>query len=195
MHSLTAKPQNLSSWLAVASAVAIALIVGVAMRLLGRVWYCACGTPTLFAGEVASMHNSQHLIDWYSFSHFLHGLVFYSILTVSFPKLAVRWRLVVSLAVEAVWEIFENSPIVIDRYREATAANGYTGDSLVNAAGDLLFCVIGFAVARSIGWRWSIVVFIMFELLMVVAIRDNLSLNILMLLWPIDAIRIWQSGG
>jgi hypothetical protein len=169
------------------------LVVLVSLVLLGRVWFCACGTLRFFTWDPATMHNSQHIADWYAPSHLLHGIVFYWILAISFPKLALRWRLVISMIVESIWEVFENSPIVIGRYRDGTAAVGYTGDSITNVAGDLAFCLLGFAVARWVGWKWSIAIFVACELAALVAIRDNLMLNVLMLLYPIDAIRDWQA--
>jgi hypothetical protein len=177
-------------------AVALLLIAAVVtLRALGRVWWCACRTPTPFSTEVASSHNSQHLFDAYSFSHLLHGILFFWCLRLLAPGLAVGWRVFLATAVEAGWEILENTPMVIDRYRTATASLGYSGDSVVNSTGDVLSCAAGLLLARLVGWKWAAGAFVAVELSMLYLIRDNLTLNVLMLLWPLDAVRQWQSGG
>ena len=165
-----------------------------ALHLAGRVWWCACRSPTFFVADPATSHNSQHVFDWYSFSHVLHGVIFFWALRPMRRRLSLAWRLALAVLVEAGWEVLENSPVVIDRYRTATAALGYTGDSVVNSVGDLLFCVAGFFLARAIGWRWSIAVFVALELLMLAFIRDNLTLNVLMLVHPLESVRDWQAG-
>ena len=184
--------------LAIAGLVALTVVV---LRVAGRVWWCACGTPVLFVADPSTPHNSQHVFDWYSFSHLLHGVIFFWVLQWTMPRLPARlrparaWWLVIAVAVEAAWEVLENSPIIINRYREATAALGYEGDSIVNSVGDLAFCVAGYFLARAIGWKASPAVFLVVEVVMVVAIRDNLTLNVLMLLWPSEAIKALQMGG
>lgn len=165
------------------------------LRVAGRVWWCSCGEPTPFSTEVASRHNSQHLLDAYAFSHLLHGILFFAALAWAPPRVPLAWRFVIAMAVEAAWEIVENSPIVIERYRSATAALGYEGDSIVNSTGDLLACAVGFGLARSVGPWGSVVVLVVVELVMLWAIRDNLTLNVVMLFWPIEAVRQWQMGG
>lgn len=179
-------------WLA-AGAMVVGMVV--VLRLLGRVWWCACRTPTPFSTDVHSSHNSQHLLDAYSFSHLLHGVIFFFTLRFLLPWVVPGIRLLAALAIEIGWEIVENSPMVIDRYRTATASLGYSGDSIVNSVGDVLSCLLGIYVALRLGWRWSLGLFVAVELAMLYLIRDNLTLNVLMLLWPIDAIRQWQSGG
>jgi hypothetical protein len=174
------------------AALAVAVVY---LKLVGRVWWCACDTPTLFAAEVNSQHNSQHLFDWYSFTHVLHGVIFFWVLHLALPWLAVMWRLAIAVVIETGWEMVENSPAIIDRYREATAAFGYEGDSIVNVAGDLLCCVGGFFIARSIGLRLSVLLFAGVESVLLLFIRDNLTLNVIMLIWPIEAIRQWQLLG
>lgn len=176
---------------------AIAAAVGVMLLYLwlaGRVWWCACGTPTFFVADPATAHNSQHVFDWYSFSHLLHGVIFLLVLQLSAPRLGAGWKLAIAVGIEAAWEMVENSPIVINRYREATAALGYAGDSIVNSVGDLGFMVAGFFLARAIGWKWSLALFVALELVMLWAIRDNLTLNVVMLLWPLESIKTWQLG-
>ncbi len=177
--------------------------VGVGLlRAMGRVWWCVERDARVFVADTSSVHNSQHFFDWYSFSHLLHGVVFFWglwwLVRWLFPSSGVRgrlaWMLAVSVVVEAAWEVLENSSRVIDRYRE-TAASGYAGDSIVNSLGDLAFCVAGFYLARAMGWWKSLAVFVALELVMLWFIRDNLTLNVLMLAYPFEAVRQWQIGG
>ena len=173
----------------------VVILIGVVwLHLAGRVWWCACRTPTIFIADPATQHNSQHVFDWYSFSHLLHGVLFFVALHAGLPWLALRWKLLVAVVIETAWEIVENSPMVIERYRSATASLGYEGDSIVNSVGDILFCVAGFFLARALGWKWSLGVFVVIELVMLAAIRDNLTLNVVMLLYPLQAIKAWQMG-
>ncbi len=177
------------------AAAVLMLLTLAALRLEGRIWWCACRTPTLFSTDVNSSHNSQHLLDPYSFSHLLHGLIFYGCLRLLLPRAGTGWMLMIALGVEAGWEVLENSPLVVARYRTATAAKGYTGDTIVNSAGDVLSCALGFFLAARLGWRWSVALFVAVELIMLALIRDNLTLNVIMLLYPLDVIRRWQAGG
>jgi hypothetical protein len=179
-----------TSWVAVC---ALVLVMMVVLRLQGRIWWCACGTPTLFSTQVASSHNSQHLLDPYAFSHLLHGIIFYWCLRVFGRRLTVGWKVLIALAVECGWEVLENSPMIIERYRAATASLGYSGDSIVNSTGDVLSCALGLVVAQKIGWKWSIALFVAIELVMLWWIRDNLTLNVIMLIYPIEAIKNWQT--
>lgn len=178
-----------------AASAALILLTVALLRAMGRVWWCACRTPTPFSTDVQSSHNSQHLLDAYSFSHLLHGVIFFWALTLLAPKLAHSTRWVIALLIEMGWEILENSPVIIDRYRSATASLGYSGDSIVNVVGDLLGCAAGFWLAGRVGWKGSVAVVVVVELTMLWLIRDNLTLNVVMLLWPIDAVRQWQSAG
>jgi uncharacterized protein DUF2585 len=170
----------------------IALVAGVVEWLLGRSWWCKCGTWAPLSWDVWSVHNSQHLVDWYSFSHVQHGLVFYAFLHFVAWRLSLGWRLVLSTAVEAFWEVLENSPIIIDRYRAVTASLDYYGDSIVNSVADIGCCVFGFWLAMRLSARMSVALFVVIEVVMVLWIRDSLLLNVLMLTWPIEAIRRWQ---
>jgi len=164
------------------------------LRLLGRVWWCACRSFKPISLHVASQHNSQHLFDAYSLSHMLHGILFFGALWLLRHRLSLSTRAIIASAIEIAWEMLENSPIIINRYRANTMALGYSGDSIVNSLGDILSFVLGFYVARKLGLWWSIGIFLGVELLMLFLMRDNLTLNVLMLLWPIDAIRRWQGG-
>jgi hypothetical protein len=172
----------------VASFVATALL----LRLQGRLWLCACGSIQLWSGQICSADNSQHFLDPYSFTHVLHGFLFFWLIVWLLPRLRANWQLALAVAVEAAWEVFENTNFIIDRYRSETGALGYTGDTVVNSFGDILCCLIGFIVARRLGLRRSLVVFAVLELVLIVWIKDSLLLEILMLVVPIDMVRAWQ---
>jgi hypothetical protein len=179
-------------WLAIVVILAIAVV---ALRMQGRLWICACGRVDVWSGNINSSDNSQHIADPYSLTHVLHGLLFYGALALVVPRVPVRWRFVIAIAVEALWEVVENSAFVIGRYRATTLALGYEGDTVVNSVSDILFMAAGCWLARRLGFRRSAVVFVLAELILVVWIRDSLILNIIMLLVPIDAIKSWQMGG
>ena len=178
----------------------ILLLVAVACLLwaMGRPPICTCGTIDLW-GQVGP-EQSQMLADWYSPSHFIHGLIFYALLWRFAPNLPgnmgqpVERRFLLSLVVEAAWEIMENTPMVIDRYREATMALGYSGDTILNSMSDIAMMALGFLAARRLPVWASVALAGGFELLTLVVIRDNLTLNIWMLLAPTDWIRDWQAG-
>ncbi|WP_159348162.1 DUF2585 family protein [Roseomonas harenae] len=174
----------------------LVLAAGMAGVLLamGRVPICECGTVTLWHGAVNSAENSQHIADWYAPSHLVHGLLFYGLFWLLAPRAPLGARALMAALLEAAWEIVENTPMVINRYREATAALGYAGDSVVNSLSDLGFMLIGFAFAARVPVWVTVASGLALELLALAAIRDNLTLNVLMLLWPVPAIRDWQAG-
>jgi hypothetical protein len=180
------------TWLAIALLMVVTIL---ALRYQGRLWICSCGRVDLWSGNINSSDNSQQLVDPYSFTHMLHGLLFYGALAWAVPRLPVSRRLVVAVAVEALWEVVENSAFIIQRYRETTLALGYEGDSIVNSVADIVFMAAGFWLARRLGFRRSAVLFVATELVLMAWIRDSLILNIIMLLVPVDAIRSWQMGG
>jgi len=159
------------------------------------VWWCQQGDWQPISLEVNSPHNSQHVYDPYSLSHVLHGVLFYGFFWLFRAWMSFGARLVAATAVEVVWELLENSPIIINRYRAATIAVGYEGDSIINSLGDVLSFAIGFYLAKPLGLRKSILFFLVVDLGLLWMIRDNLAINVLMLLWPIDAIHRWQTGG
>jgi len=173
-------------------------IIGTAALILhamGQPLICRCGSVKLWEGDVTSAENSQHLADWYSPSHVIHGLLLYGLLWLLARRSRFGMRALLALLIESGWEILENSPIIIDRYREATISLGYRGDSVVNSVSDIVFMLIGFALAARLPVAASIVLAVALELVVGYAIRDNLTLNVIMLIWPIEAIRTWQAGG
>jgi hypothetical protein len=173
-------------------------IIGTAALILhamGQPLICRCGTVKLWEGDVASAENSQHLADWYSPSHVIHGLLLYGLLWLTARRSAFSTRALIALLIESGWEILENSPVIIDRYREATISLGYRGDSVVNSVSDIVFMLIGLALAARLPVAASIALAIVLEVVVGYMIRDNLTLNVIMLIWPIDAIRTWQAGG
>lgn len=165
-----------------------------AEHVMGRIWICSCGYVKLFEPGVNTPGNSQHLADWYTPSHIIHGFLFYGLGWLLLRKGSLGQRLTLATLIEAAWELLENSPIIIDRYRAATMAVGYEGDSILNSAMDTVFMALGFLFAARVPIWLTIVIAVFFELLTGYLIRDNLTLNVLMLVWPLDAIKTWQGA-
>jgi hypothetical protein len=170
----------------------VLLLMIVLLRAQGRLLLCACGQFEIWTSDTCSSNNSQQLFDPYSLTHVLHGFLFFYLVVLVFNRLGRGWQFVLALALEAAWEVFENSSFVIDRYRTATAALGYQGDTVVNSIGDLACALIGFLIARQVGIRNSLILFALLELILILLIHDSLLLQILMLVWPIEAIKSWQ---
>ncbi|HVG30601.1 MAG TPA: DUF2585 family protein [Pyrinomonadaceae bacterium] len=183
--------RQLAPWLVALLVVSLTALV---LHLQGRLWVCACASVRAWTSDAWSAETSQHLSDPYSFTHLLHGFAFCGLLALAAPRTTARWRLCLAILMESVWEIVENTDAVINRYREATAALGYTGDTVLNSVGDVIACGVGFLLARRLGWRRTLAAFALVELLLIFWIRDSLLLNILMLLRPSDAVRAWQAG-
>lgn len=162
------------------------------MWAMGRPLICSCGSVELW-GEVGPK-QSQMLADWYSPSHIIHGFLFYALLAWLWPRAPIERRFLAALVIETAWEIAENTPMVIDRYREATIALGYSGDSILNSLSDIAMMALGFFGARKLPVWASMAIVLVLELVPLIVIRDNLALNIIMLLSPTDAIRSWQAG-
>jgi hypothetical protein len=176
----------------------IALIILAAtaaiLLVMGRPPICTCGEIALWEPSAASARTSQMLADWYSPSHLVHGFLFYAALGFAARTRPVELRFLTALLIEIGWEILENTPLIIDRYREETAAIGYTGDSVINSLSDVAMMAIAFLAARRLPLWVSIVLVVTLELVPLLVIRDNLTLNVWMLLAPNDAIRTWQAG-
>jgi hypothetical protein len=177
--------------------IAFALVAVMAAILLwmGRNPICTCGTVKLWVSTVNGPDNSQHLADWYTPSHIIHGMLFYLLGWLCLRRNPPGDRLLGAVIIEAAWEVLENSPVIIDRYREATIALGYTGDAVINSVADVLWMILGFGIARRLPVWGTVTLALAFETLTLLVIRDNLALNVLMLVWPIDAVRVWQGGG
>jgi hypothetical protein len=188
-------PTPARQWRSYAVAVVVIIAGVAAIELwLGRVPICTCGEIKLWHGVVQSAENSQHVTDWYTFSHVLHGFAFYGVLWLVGRRWPAGWRLVAAVVIESGWEILENTDLIINRYRAVTISLDYFGDSVLNSFFDIVAMTIGFLFA----WRapvWvTVTATIAFELFVLFMIRDNLALNILMLLYPVDAVRAWQSA-
>ncbi len=175
--------------------VAVLVVAAYQLRSQGRLWWCSCDYLLLWSGDPWSSDNSQHLLDPYSFTHVLHGFLFCGLIAPIVPRLRRAWQLWLAISLEAVWEVIENSRFVIERYREQTAALGYQGDTIVNSLADILLCGIGFELARRLGFRRTLALFVVTEVALAVWIRDNLSLNVLMLIYPVEVVREWQAAG
>jgi len=182
--------------LALYSLYALALIMAqvLSLRLMGHPSICACGYVALWYGNHTGPETSQHLTDWYFFTHVVHGFGFYFLLWLIVPRAPFALRLAVAFGLEVAWEVVENTPFVIERYRQAALARGYFGDSIVNSVADTFAAILGFVLARVLP-RWvSVAVVIAIELFLAYSIRDNLTLNIIQLVYPNDFISRWQMG-
>jgi uncharacterized protein DUF2585 len=167
-------------------------LTALALWAEGRLLACACGVFRVWVGETCSSQNSQQLFDPYSLTHILHGFLLFWLVSFVFKNLSPAWQLSLAAILEGVWEVIENTSYVINRYREQTAALGYTGDTVVNSLGDLLCAIAGVFIARKLGWFRAVIVFLLFEVVLLIWIRDSLLLQILMLIYPVNVLKAWQ---
>ena len=168
---------------------------GLVLYAYGQPPICTCGTVRLWAGQVLGPENSQQITDWYSFSHVIHGIGFYFLLWLIAPRAPVLARLALAVGLEVGWEVLENTPFIIERYRQQALAQGYVGDSILNSLSDTCCAIIGFWLARLLPVRGSIALVVALEVFVGVMIHDNLTLNIIQLIHPVPAISAWQAGG
>lgn len=189
----TASHPRKDLWPWVATVIVLAVTV-LQLHRQGRLWWCSCGQLYLWSGDTQGPHNSQAPFDPYSFTHVLHGILYFGLLAWGIPRLPPAWRLRLALSIEALWEVLENSAFVIQRYRAETIALGYQGDTIANSLGDILSCAMGFTLARRLGFRRSVALCVIAEVMLLIWIRDSLLLNVVMLIHPMEAIKTWQMG-
>ena len=178
----------------IAAAAALFAVHGVVLYWLGQPLICACGYITFYVRDIMSVQMSQQLFDWYTFSHVIHGFIFYLILKWIFPKMSVWWRFAIAVGIEGAWEIAENTPWVIEAYRQQALAKGYVGDSIINSLMDNVSMAVGFIMAWKLPWKWTVALAIVMELAVLYFIRDNLTLNVLGFIHNFEFINEWQMG-
>ena len=174
------------------AAVLVLVAMIVLLRFEGRSFICTCGRFAIWIGDWCSSNTSQQLLDPYSLTHILHGFLFFWLMLLLFRRMPGAWQVWLALLLESAWEVFENTSFVINKYRTETAALGYQGDTIVNSLGDLACALAGFLVARQLGLRRSLIVYVLVEVVLILWIHDSLTLQILMLVRPVEAIKLWQ---
>ena len=173
----------------------LVIAAAIALHAMGHPWICTCGTIELWHGSTPTSENSQHLFDWYTASHVIHGFFWYFVLWLFARHLPLNLRAFAALVLEVGWELFENSPFIIERYRATTISVDYFGDSVINSLADIAAMLLGFFIAARLPVWLTIVIFVAMEVIAAAVIRDNITLNIIMLIYPIEAIKAWQEGG
>lgn len=186
-----AKRNVLVALLTVSGIIALQAIILYAM---GRLPICGCGFVKLWEGNAFGPGNSQHLSDWYTPSHIVHGFLFYCFAWAIFRKSSIAWRFAFAVFLEAAWEVVENTPWVINYYRNNTVSLGYVGDSIINSVMDVVWMSLGFLVAWRVPVLASIALILALEGIAAYVIRDNLTLNVLMFIHPFESIKAWQSA-
>ena len=174
--------------------VGIILLTAAYLLWIGREPICKCGYIKLWHGQVVSSENSQHISDWYTPSHIIHGFLFFGLLWLVARRLSFGWKLAIATVIEAAWEIVENSDAVIERYRTVTISLDYYGDSVLNVVADIVAMIVGFWLASKLPVWATVALILLFEAVTIWLIRDGLALNVLMLLYPMDGVAAWQAG-
>ena len=172
----------------------VVLVTVVALNLNGRVWWCQTGDYMPWSWDIWTSHNSQHVLDPYSFTHVLHGVLEFWLIGLIFRRMPLAWRFVLAVVIESSWEVLENSSFIINRYREETISLDYFGDSIINSIADIVCCAMGFLLAYKLRFWKSAILFVATEAILILTIRDSLVINIIMLLYPVEAIKLWQIG-
>lgn len=188
---MTTESNRAGVWQIVAIGLVLLLLI-VLLRAEGRMFLCDCGHFAVWTADTCSSLTSQQLFDPYSFTHVLHGFLFFWLIALLFRRMNSSRQVVLAVLLEGAWEVFENTRFVIDKYRTETAALGYQGDTIVNSLGDVACALIGFVLARKLGLRWSLIFFVLVEVVLIAWIHDSLLLQILMLVRPVEAIKLWQ---
>ena len=180
----------------IAIAAGVVVVAALLMFAMGHIPICKCGYVKIWHGVTYSSENSQHLTDWYAFSHIIHGIGFYALFRIGrLKKLPLGLAFIFAIALESAWEVFENTDFIINRYREVTISLDYYGDSIINSVFDIFAAAFGFVLAWRLPALASVAIVIALEVWVGYSIRDNLTLNIIMLIWPIEAVRVWQGSG
>src|SRR5690606_6133237 len=183
------------SKLSVILAVGVALLAVAVLAMQGRVWWCQAGDYAPWAWDIWSAHTSQHIIDPYSFTHILYGVLEFWLIGLVFYRLPLGWRFAIAVLIESSWEVLENTNFIIQRYREATMSLDYFGDSIINSAADIGCCALGFWIAYKLRFWRSLALFVATEIALILTVRDSLIINLIMLVSPIEAIKAWQMAG
>jgi hypothetical protein len=185
----------LSLKIVIVAVIGMLLGQGLTLWYFGQPFFCECGVVKIWEGDVGSNGNSQQVADWYTLSHVIHGVLFFGLLSIFARRIPLSYRLLLALGIEVAWEIVENTPWLINHYRQQALAAGYNGDSILNSISDSMAMIVGFVLA----WRapvWVSIVFIIAaEVFVAYVIRDGLALNIINLIYPFEFIRVWQLGG
>jgi hypothetical protein len=174
---------------------ALIVLAGGLELAMGRPLKYRNGPVRFWSGNVRSDQNSQQIADPYTFTHFTHGALFYGLTWLTMRPATVATRMIAAIGLESAWEVYENTETVVERYRKSTISLGYYGDSVINSAADILACLVGFLLASRLPKTATIAWVVAFEVMLAFWIRDNLTLNILMLVYPIRAVKTWQSAG